>query len=161
MCWLFWYKGAKWLVLLRQQAHCYNILFPFSMILKIEVRNLPYQSWRVKIPKIFGPLTLTRTIQGMMLNICSVLNFTNSSLDFGLFANKANFPFHQPTFLITTSSPILLYLEETSSHPPPPLPPAPPLLRLRDYSPKNTRLQMFLGNTNHWKSQKLSGYSQL
>ena len=154
MCWLFWYKGAKWLVLLRQQAHCYNILFPFSMILKIEVRNLPYQSWRVKIPKIFGPLTLTRTIQGMMLNICSVLNFTNSSLDFGLFANKANFPFHQPTFLITTSSPILLYLEETSSHPPPP-PPPPPLTAITRLQPQKHKVADVLRKHQSLKKPKV------
>lgn len=153
MCWLFWYKGAKWLVLLRQQAHCYNILFPFSMILKIEVRNLPYQSWRVKIPKIFGPLTLTRTIQGMMLNICSVLNFTNSSLDFGLFANKANFPFHQPTFLITTSSPILLYLEETSSHPPPP--PRTPLTAITRLQPQKHKVADVLRKHQSLKKPKV------
>ena len=154
MCWLFWYKGAKWLVLLRQQAHCYNILFPFSMILKIEVRNLPCQSWRVKIPKIFGSLTLTRTIQGMMLNICSVLNFTNSSLDFGLFANKANFPFHQPTFLITTSSPILLYLEETSSHPPPP-PPPPPLTAITRLQPQKHKVADVLRKHQSLKKPKV------
>ena len=154
MCWLFWYKGAKWLVLLRQQAHCYNILFPFSMILKIEVRNLPYQSWRVKIPKIFGPLTLTRTIQGMMLNICSVLNFTNSSLDFGLFANKANFPFHQPTFLITTSSPILLYLEETSSHPPPP-PSRTPLTAITRLQPQKHKVADVLRKHQSLKKPKV------
>ena len=153
MCWLFWYKGAKWLVLLRQQAHCYNILFPFSMILKIEVRNLPYQSWRVKIPKIFGPLTLTRTIQGMMLNICSVLNFTNSSLDFGLFANKANFPFHQPTLLITTSSPILLYLEETSSHPPPP--PRTPLTAITRLQPQKHKVADVLRKHQSLKKPKV------